>query len=101
MNLRSTPPWWNASLESDRATEATRGKIERTRIRRTAGQMNSHLAAPSERHASSVSVARRAALPRRADPEGTGSSGWSSSGLSLDAKTRDVGSELLVLSDLV
>src|SRR4029079_5037787 len=101
MNLRSTPPWWNASLESDRATEATSGKIERTRMRRTAGQMKSHLAAPSERQAPSVSVARRVARTRRADPVGTGSRGSSSSELSLDAKTGGVGSELLVLSDLV
>ena len=47
------------ACESDRATEATSGKIDRTRMRRTVGQMNSHLAAPSERHAPSVSVARR------------------------------------------
>src|SRR4029079_13265159 len=84
MNLRSTPPWWNASLESDRATEATSGKIERTRMRRTAGQMKSHLAAPSERQAPSVSVARRVARTRRADPVGTGSRGASSSELSPD-----------------
>src|SRR5437773_107094 len=101
MSLRSTPPWWNASLDRDRATDATRGKIDRTRMRSTAGQMNSHLAAPSERHAPSVPVAWRAALTRRADPEGTGSWGAASIELSLDAKTGDVGSELLVLSGLV
>src|SRR5678815_3834368 len=83
------------------AIDATRGKIERTRMRSTAGQMKSHLAAPSERQAPSVSVARRAARTRRADPDGTGSSGSSSNALSLDAKTGDVGSELLVLSGLV
>ena len=68
---------------------------------KTAGQMKSHLAAPSERHAPSVSVARREAAPRRADPLWTGSRGSSSMGLLLDAKTGDVGSELLVLADLV
>src|SRR5215211_365905 len=104
MSLRSMPPWWNASFENDRATEATSGKIERTRIRRTAGQMKSHLAAPSERQASSVSVARRRAAERRsrsADPARTGSPGSSFNELSLDAKAGDVGSELLVPSDLV
>src|SRR3954447_13148933 len=101
MSLRSTPPWWNASLASDRATDAISGKIDRMRMSRTAGQMNSHLAAPSDRHASSVSVARRAARPRRADPVGIGSSGCASSELPLDAKTGDIGSELLVPSDLV
>src|SRR5215212_1261028 len=100
MILRSTPPWWKASLPSDSATDATSGKIERTRIRRTADQMNSHLAAPSDRHASAVWAARRVARARRADPEGTGSRGSSSSELSLDAKAGDVGSELLVLPDL-
>src|SRR6476661_9780790 len=101
MNLRSTPPWWNPSLERDRAIEATRGKIDRTRMRMTAGQMNSHLAAPSERHESRVSVALRVARPRRADPVRTGSPGCRSGELALDAKTGDVGSELLVLSDFV
>src|SRR5580765_4523767 len=101
MNLRSTPPWWNASLESDRAIEATSGKIERMRMRSTVGQMNNHLAAPSERHASSVSVARRAARARRTDPEGTGPVGPGSNELSLDAEAGDIGSELLVLSGLV
>src|SRR5437867_11705696 len=101
MNLRSTPPWRKASLERDSATEATSGKIERTRMSRTVGQMNNHLAAPSERQASSVSAARRVARPRSADPPGTGFSGFSSSELSLDAKAGDVSSELAVLSGLV
>src|SRR5258706_11483565 len=101
MNLRSTPPWWNASLESDNAIEATSGKIERTRMRSTVGQMNSHLAAPSDRHESSVSVARRVARARRADPDGTGPLGPGSNELSLDAEAGDIGSELLVLSGLV
>jgi len=90
-----------ARRDSDRATDATSGKIDRTRIRRTVGQMKSHLAAPSERHASRVEVARRVARCRRADPEGTGSSGIKSSELSLDAKTRDVGGQLTVPSGLV
>ena len=61
------------SFETDSATEATSGKSDRTRMRMTAGQMNSHLAAPSERHAPSVSVAMRAAVRRGAGPGGTGS----------------------------
>src|SRR4051794_39050103 len=95
------PPWWNASFENDSATEAMRGKIDRARIRRTAGQMNSHLAAPSERHASRVSVARRVARPRSADPVRIGSPGCTSGELALDAKTGDVGGELLVLPGLI
>src|SRR6266550_2239948 len=101
MNLRSTPPWLNASRESDNATDATSGKIESARMRSTVGQMNSHRAAPSERHAPSVPVARRVARTRRADPDGIGSGGSRSSELSLDAETGDIGSELLVLSGLV
>src|SRR5437667_12894798 len=100
MSLRSTPPWWNASLDWDRATDATRGKIDRTRMRSTAGQMNSHLAAPSERHAPSVPGGWGAALTRGADPEGTGSWGAAAIELSLDALTGDAGSELCRLSRL-
>jgi len=47
------------SFETDRASDATSGKIERARIRRTAGQTKSQRAAPSERQAPSVWVARR------------------------------------------
>ena len=48
--------------------------------------MNSHRAAPSERHAPSVSVARRVARTRRADPVGIGSGGSRSRELPLDAE---------------
>src|SRR6266581_1429141 len=101
MKLRSMWPGLKTSFETESATDATRGKSERARIRRTAGQMKSHLAAPSERHAPNVSVARRAAVRREAGPGGPGSRGGSSTVLLLDAKTGDVGSELLVLSGLV
>src|SRR5437763_647589 len=63
--------------------------------------MKSHLAAPSERHASRVSVARREAVRRGAGPVRPGSRGGSSIELLLDAKAGDVGSELLVLSGLI
>ena len=59
MNLRSTPPWWKASLESDRASEATSGNRDRNRMNRTVGQMNSQRAVESERHAPSEVIARR------------------------------------------
>src|SRR5579859_1850838 len=101
MKLRSTPPALKTSFEKDRAIETTSGKTDRARMSRTAGQMKSHLAAPSERQAPRVSAARRAAWPRRADPTGTGSRGSVSTELLLDAKTGDIGSELLVLPDLV
>src|SRR4026208_1213212 len=61
MNLRSTPPWWNASFESERANEATKGNSDRTRMNRTVGQMNSQRAVPSERHAPRAEIARRGA----------------------------------------
>src|SRR6266480_6551832 len=101
MKSSLTPPGTKTSFERDRAIEATRGKRERARIRRTAGQMNSHRAAPSERQAPSVSVARRTAVRRGAGPGRPGSRGGSSIELFLDAKTGDVGSELLVLPGLV
>jgi hypothetical protein len=59
MNLRSTPPWWKARLESDSASEATSGNSDRMRMNRTVGQMNSQRAARSERHAPSDVIARR------------------------------------------
>src|SRR4051812_29111265 len=101
MNVRSTPPLWNASLESDRATDATSGKIDRNRMTRTVGQMKTHRAAPSERQAPSEVVARRMARARRAGPSWIDSPGSVSMTLSLDAKAGDVCSELLVLPGLV
>jgi hypothetical protein len=67
----------------------------------TAGQMRTHLAAPSDRHAPSVFDARSVARTRRAGPLGTGPPGSVSTTLSLDAKAGDIGSELLVLARLV
>src|SRR5438046_1751690 len=101
MNDRSTWPGLKTSFETDRASDATRGNSERARIRRTAGQMNSHLAAPSDRHAPRALVARSAAARRGAGPARPGSGGCSSNGLLLDAKTRDVCGELLVLAGRV
>ena len=75
MNLRSIPPLLNASLESERATDAISGNSERHRMTMTVGQMNSHLAAPSERMAPSVVDARREIRPVA---------------LALDAKAGDV-----------
>src|SRR3954454_19646076 len=67
-------------------TDAIRGNSERHRMTMTVGQMNSHLAEPSDFHAPSVVDARRVAR---------------SIELALDAKARDVRSELLVLAHLV
>src|SRR3954454_11571040 len=86
MNLRSTPPRWKLSRDSESASEATSGNSDRNRMTRTVGQMNTHLAAPSERHPPSVVGARRV-TPSIALP--------------LDAKAGDVRSELLVLPGLV
>src|ERR687885_1376793 len=72
-----------------------------TRMRRTAGQMNSHLAAPSDRHTPRTWTAPRVARSRRADPGRIGSGDFRSNGLSLDAKAGDVRSELLVLARVV
>src|SRR5436309_758979 len=71
------------------------------RMRRTVGQMNSHLAAPSERHAPREEIARCVARAPRADRPGIGSSGSRSMDLPLDAKAGDIGLELLVLACLV
>src|SRR4051812_21091730 len=102
MNVRSTRPGLKTSFETDRATDATSGKIESARIRRTAGQTKSQRAAPSDRHAPSVSVARDRARVRRrvggAEPVRLGSSA-AGAVLLLDAKTGHVRGELLVLSD--
>src|SRR5262245_20130331 len=86
MTWRSTPPLWKLSFEIDSATEPSSGNSDRHRMTMTVGQMNSHLAAPSERQAPSVEDARRETR---------------SNELALDAKARDVGGELLVLADLV
>src|SRR6478752_4652560 len=67
----------------------------------TAGQMRTHLAAPSDRHAPRVLDARWVARTRRAGPSGTRPPGSVSTTLSLDAKAGDIGSELLVLARLV
>src|SRR6478672_7192005 len=101
MNVRSMPPLWKASLETDRATDAMSGKIDRNRMTMTVGQMKTQRAAPSERQAPSEVVARRMARARRAGPSWIGPPGSVSMTLSLDAKAGDVGSELLVLPGLV
>src|SRR5260221_3661898 len=99
MKSSSTPPGLKTSFETDKAIDATSGKTDSARMSRTAGQMKNQRAAPSERHAPSVSDARRVARPARSGPVRTGS-GSRSIGL-LGAKTGDVRGELLVLSDLV
>ena len=43
-----------ASFETDSATEAMSGKIDRKRMTMTAGQMKTHLAAPSDSHATKI-----------------------------------------------
>src|SRR5436190_1593818 len=102
MNERSTLPGLKTSLESEIATDATSGKSESVRTSRTAGHMKSQRAAPSERHAPSRSVVRWRAAERGAGPPmRPGSGGGGATALLLDAKTRDVGSELLILSGLV
>src|SRR5258705_1198752 len=101
MSLRSTPPWWKASRDRDSATDAKRGKIESSRMMMTVGQMKSHRAAPSERHASSVSAARRVARAVRADPGGAGLTGCSSIELPLDAEAGDIRSQLGILAGLL
>jgi hypothetical protein len=88
-------------LDRERASEATNGKIDRKRMTMTAGQMKTHLAAPSDRHAPRVSDARWVARTRRAGPLGIGPPGSVSTTLSLDAKAGDIGSELLVLARVV
>ncbi len=42
-------PCWNTRFETDSTSDATSGKIDSSRMTRTAGQMNNHLASASER----------------------------------------------------
>src|SRR5262245_22628301 len=103
MKERATPPGVKTSFERDNATEATSGNSERQRTRITAGQMKSQRAAPSERQAPRRSAVRwRIPAVRGAGPPmRPGSGGGGATVLLLDAKTRDVRCELLVLSGLV
>src|SRR6188472_2353283 len=100
-------PCWNTRFETDSTSDAASGKIDSSRMTRTAGQMNSHLASASERNTPRDVSPRRVdsapgAGPLRSDPRGS-----ICQGLSVDGEAGVIGRQLCfatagcLVSDLV
>src|SRR6476469_6998770 len=94
-------PCWNTRFETDSTSDATSGKIDSSRMTRTAGQMNSHLASASERNTPRDVSPRRVDSapgpgPIRSDPRGS-----ICQGLSVDGEAGVVRRQLRVATLLV